>query len=166
MYLLIKYEYSDSALRRSLQRYTRTLSIVWVNSPTTRLRTRRGERMYSFYSFMTSALDGVSGQRHGPVAVYAQGKDHQYPLYRGLGGPQCRSGHRGYRKNPLPLPGIEPRSPGRPVHSQTLYRLSFPGSTYYGQRANITFDFSTEPAQSVSSPAPTKTSRYRTITLL
>jgi hypothetical protein len=27
-----------------------------------------------------------------------------------------------------PLPGIEPRSPGRPVRSQTLYRLSYPGS--------------------------------------
>jgi hypothetical protein len=32
-----------------------------------------------------------------------------------------RSGHRGQRKNQLPLPGIEPRSPGRPVRSQTLY---------------------------------------------
>jgi hypothetical protein len=29
-------------------------------------------------------------------------------------------------KNPLPLPGIEPRSPGRPVRSQTLYCLSYP----------------------------------------
>jgi hypothetical protein len=28
------------------------------------------------------------------------------------------------RKNPLPLPGIEPRSPGRPARSQTLYCLS------------------------------------------
>jgi hypothetical protein len=36
------------------------------------------------------------------------------------------SGHRGYRKNPLPLPGIEPRSPGRPVRIQTLYCLSYP----------------------------------------
>jgi hypothetical protein len=28
--------------------------------------------------------------------------------------------------NPLPLPGIEPRSPGRPARSQTLYCLSYP----------------------------------------
>jgi hypothetical protein len=28
----------------------------------------------------------------------------------------------------LPLPGIEPRSPGSPVSSQTLYWLSYPGS--------------------------------------
>jgi hypothetical protein len=30
----------------------------------------KGERSYSFYSFMTSALDGVSGQRHAPAALY------------------------------------------------------------------------------------------------
>jgi hypothetical protein len=32
------------------------------------------------------------------------------------------------RKNPLSLPGIEPRSSGRPVRSQTLYCLRYPGS--------------------------------------
>jgi hypothetical protein len=35
---------------------------------------------------------------------------------------------RGLRKNPLPLLGIEPRSPGRPARSQTIYCLSYPGS--------------------------------------
>jgi hypothetical protein len=34
---------------------------------------RRGERMYSSYSFMTSALDGVSGQRHA-VAAFIPGE--------------------------------------------------------------------------------------------
>jgi hypothetical protein len=29
----------------------------------------------------------------------------------------------------LPLPGIEPRSPGRPARSQTLYCLSYPAHT-------------------------------------
>jgi hypothetical protein len=48
-----------------------------------------GERRYSSYSFLTSALDGVSGQRHVP-----QGKDPRYLLHRRLGGPQSRSGHR------------------------------------------------------------------------
>jgi hypothetical protein len=38
---------------------------------------------------------GVSGQRHAPAALYSQGKDPRYPLYRRLGGPQSRSGHRG-----------------------------------------------------------------------
>jgi hypothetical protein len=36
---------------------------------------------------MTSALDGVSGQRHGPAALYPREKDPRYPLYRRLGGP-------------------------------------------------------------------------------
>jgi hypothetical protein len=44
-----------------------------------------------------------------------------YPLDRRLGGPQSRSGHIGYRKNPLPLTGIEPVSSCRPIRSQTLY---------------------------------------------
>jgi hypothetical protein len=42
------------------------------------------------------------------AALYPQGKDIQYPLDRRLGGPQSWSGHRGYRKYPLPLPRIKP----------------------------------------------------------
>jgi len=37
----------------------------------------------------------VSGQRHAPAALYPRGKDPRYSLYRRLGGPQSRSGHRG-----------------------------------------------------------------------
>jgi hypothetical protein len=40
-------------------------------------------------------------------------------------------------KNPLPLPGIEPQSPGRPVHRQILYWLSYPGSPYVTQSSKI-----------------------------
>jgi hypothetical protein len=58
-----------------------------------------GERRYSSYSITTSALDGVSGQR-APAALYPR-----YPLYTRLGGPQSRSGHRGYRKNPFASAG-------------------------------------------------------------
>jgi hypothetical protein len=72
--------------------------------------------MCSSYSFTTSALDGAS--RSG--RALPPGKDPRYPLERRLGGPQSRSGHRGYRKSPLLLPGIEPRSPGRPVRRQTV----------------------------------------------
>jgi hypothetical protein len=68
---------------------------------------------------------GVCGQRHTPAVLYPRGKNPQYPLYRRHGGPQSRSGHKGYRRNPLPLPGIKPRSPSCPVHSQTLYWLSY-----------------------------------------
>jgi len=54
-----------------------------------------GGEEVSSYSFLTSALDGVSGQRHAPAALYPRGKDPRYPLDRRLGGPQSRSGHRG-----------------------------------------------------------------------
>jgi hypothetical protein len=48
----------------------------------------------------------VSGQCH---AFHPRGRDPRYSLVRRLGGPQSRSGNRGYKKNPLPLPWIEPR---------------------------------------------------------
>jgi hypothetical protein len=86
------------------------------------------EERYSSYSFMTSALDVGEWSASCPGRDLAPGKDPWYPLYRRLGGPQSRSGHRGYRKYPLPLPVIEPGSPGIPVRSQTLYWLSYPGS--------------------------------------
>jgi hypothetical protein len=54
-----------------------------------------GERRYSSYSYLTSALDGVSGQRHAPATLYTRGKDPRYTLDRRLGGPQSRSGRRG-----------------------------------------------------------------------
>jgi hypothetical protein len=47
-----------------------------------------GERKYSSYSFMTSAVDVVSGQPHAPATLYPGGRDPQYPLDRRLGGPQ------------------------------------------------------------------------------
>jgi hypothetical protein len=51
---------------------------------------RLWERRYSSYSFTTSALDG------GVVSVTTRPRFYpRYPLYRRLGGPQSRSGHRG-----------------------------------------------------------------------
>jgi len=60
--------------------------------------------MYSSTLPSTSALDGVDGQRHAPAAL-PPGKTW-YPMYRGLGGPQSRSGR--VRKISLP-PGFDPR---------------------------------------------------------
>jgi hypothetical protein len=54
-----------------------------------------GKRRYSSYSYLTSALDGVNGQRNDSAPLYPQGKDPRYPLDRRLGGPQSRSGSRG-----------------------------------------------------------------------
>jgi len=61
--------------------------------------------MYSFTLSLTSALDGVGGQRHAPAAL-PPGKT-QYPLYRRLGGPQDRSGGV---QNISPPPGFDPRT--------------------------------------------------------
>jgi hypothetical protein len=90
-----------------------------------------GERRHSFYSFMTSALDGVSGQLHAMAALYPWGKNPWYPLDRRLGGPQNQSGHRLEEKLSLPLPGIKLQSPSSPFRSQTLHWLSYPGSLPY-----------------------------------
>ena len=49
-----------------------------------------GEYMYSSTLSLTSVLDGVSGQRHGPAAL-PPGKTRS-PLYGRLGGPQGRCG--------------------------------------------------------------------------
>jgi hypothetical protein len=80
-----------------------------------------GERMYSSYSLTTSALDGVSGQRHAPAALNPRAKGPPAPIVQ----------EAGWAPEPVwtqPLPGIEPRSPGRPARSQTLYCLSYPVS--------------------------------------
>ena len=56
-------------------------------------------------------------------AALSPGKT-RYPLYRRLGGPQGRSGR--VRKISPPRTGI--RSPDRRARSESLYRLSYPGS--------------------------------------
>jgi hypothetical protein len=66
------------------------------------------ERMHSSYSFLTSALDGVSGQRHAlaPVTHWIGGwVVWTYMLLEKL----------------FLLLGIKPRLPGCAVCSQTLY---------------------------------------------
>jgi hypothetical protein len=88
-----------------------------------------GEYRYISTLSLTSALDGVGGQHHAPAAL-PLGKT-RYPLYRRLGGPQDRSGR--VRKISPPT-GI--RSPDRPVRSQSLYRLSYPGlHSFMNQRS-------------------------------
>jgi hypothetical protein len=52
---------------------------VKKSSPATRHGGAWGERRYSSYSFTTSALDGVSGQRHAPAALLPPGKGPPVP---------------------------------------------------------------------------------------
>jgi hypothetical protein len=89
----------------------------------------QGERRYSSYSFTNSALDGGEWWASRPGRALPPGK--------GPPGTHCTGGWVGPSaglntevrgKIFLPLPGIEPRSPGRPARSQTLYWLSYPGS--------------------------------------
>jgi hypothetical protein len=51
--------------------------------------------MHNSYSFTTSALDGGEWSAPRPGRALLPGKGPRYPLYRRLGGPQSRSGHRG-----------------------------------------------------------------------
>jgi hypothetical protein len=80
-----------------------------------------GERMYSSYLFTTSALDRVSGQRHAPVVLYPRERTSGTYCTGDWVGPTAGLDTQARGKILLPLAGIEPRSPGRPVRSQTLY---------------------------------------------
>jgi hypothetical protein len=63
----------------------------------------------------------VTGQRHAPAALYPRGKDPPGTHFTGgWVGPSVVLNIEVRRKILLPLPGIEPRWPGRPVRSQTL----------------------------------------------
>jgi hypothetical protein len=80
-----------------------------------------GEIMYSSYSCMTSALDGVSGQSH-PGHALSPGKGPPVPIVQEAGwAPEPVWTQTLEGKSLASLPGIKPRSPSRPVHSQTLY---------------------------------------------
>jgi hypothetical protein len=74
---------------------------------------RRLKERSSSYSFLTSALGGVSGQRRAPAALYPRERTPYYTLDRRLGGNQSRSGHRGQGKKLFRL--CRGSNPDRPV---------------------------------------------------
>jgi hypothetical protein len=55
--------------------------------------------------------------------LYSQGKNTQYPLERGLGGPQSWSGHGVEERNSQPMPGIEPWSSDRPAWNEIHFLI-------------------------------------------
>jgi hypothetical protein len=79
------------------------------------------ERIYSSYSFMTSALHGVSGQNHAPAAPYPGEWAPGTHCTGDWVGPRASLDTEVTGKILLPLPGIEYLSPGTPVRTQTLY---------------------------------------------
>ena len=64
-----------------------------------------GQQRYSTTLSLTSAIDGVSVQRHGPAALLPEKTRH--PLHRRLGGPHGRSGR--LRKISPPV-GFDPQA--------------------------------------------------------
>jgi hypothetical protein len=87
---------------------------------------RMGEWMYRshFLDLGTSWQWAVSFMSR---PLYPRGKSPLYPLDRRLGGPQHRSGRHGEVKI-LATIGTRTRPFGHPAHSQSLYRLRYPGS--------------------------------------
>jgi hypothetical protein len=73
--------------------------------------------MYSSYSFTTSALDGVEWSL--PGRSLPPGKGPPVAIVQEAGWASESVWTQSVEEKPLP--GIEPRSPGRAVRSQTLY---------------------------------------------
>jgi hypothetical protein len=87
---------------------------------------RRGERRYSSYSFMASGLDGVSVQFSvTPRPRFTLTKRPLIPIGQEAGWDPEPVWTQRLEEKSLPLPRTEPRSPGRPVRSQTIYCVWF-----------------------------------------
>jgi hypothetical protein len=65
----------------------------------------------------STTLDGGEWSASRPCRFIPGGNSPRYSLYTSLGGSQIRYGRYGDEKNPLPLPGLEPRILSRAVRS-------------------------------------------------
>jgi hypothetical protein len=79
-----------------------------------------GELRYSSTLSLTSALDGVGGQRHSPAALLPGRRPSTHCIGSWVG-PRAELDRCG-KSRPN---GI--RSPDRPARIESLYRLSYPG---------------------------------------
>jgi hypothetical protein len=84
-------------------------------------RRRLRERKYTSYSFSTLALDGVKWSASRTGRDLDPGKGPPEPTVHESGWAPEPVWTKMRDKNPLPLPEIEPRPPGCPARSQTLY---------------------------------------------
>jgi hypothetical protein len=89
-------------------------------------RRRLGERRYSSYSLSTSALDGCEWSASRPDRDLAPGKAPPVPIVQEAGWAPEPVWTQRLKEIFLILLGIDLRSPGRPVRSQTLYWLRYP----------------------------------------
>jgi hypothetical protein len=100
-----------------------------VNCPTIHLWRLTGERRYNSYSFTTLAWDASELSASLTSCALPLGKGPRVPTGQEAGWAlEPVWTQRLKEESSLPLLGIKPRLPGRPVHSQTLYWLSYPGS--------------------------------------
>jgi hypothetical protein len=64
---------------------------------------------------------GANGERHAPSALYPRERTPGTHCTGGWVDPRAGLDTQARGKILSPLPGIKPRSPGRPVRSQTRY---------------------------------------------
>jgi hypothetical protein len=83
------------------------------------------ERRYNSYSYLTSALDGCEWSTSRPGRALPPRKEPPVPI--GQEGPRAGL-DAGARRKTLCL--CQGSNPGRPVRTQTLYWLSYPGSGF------------------------------------
>jgi hypothetical protein len=94
------------------------------SSPATRHGGAWGERRYSSYSFSTLALDCCEWSASRPGRALPPGKWPPVPIVQEAGWAPEPVWAQRIEENPLPLPGIEPRSSSLAARSQSeLLRL-------------------------------------------
>jgi hypothetical protein len=99
------YEHSDlNIISDAKRKYYINLQVLGKNQqkkskvvPLRSIEGHLGDRRYSSYSFLTSALEGGEWSASRPGRALPPGKEPppRSPLYRRVGGPQSRSGRRG-----------------------------------------------------------------------
>jgi hypothetical protein len=77
--------------------------------------------VHSSYSFTTSALDKGEWSASRPCRTLTPGNGPPVPIVQEAGWAPGPVWTQRLEENRFPLPVIEPQSPSRPVHSQTLY---------------------------------------------
>jgi hypothetical protein len=107
--------------RYELSRYLYVYLSVYKSSPTTRHGGAGGRGGIAPTHSRLQHYMGVRGQRHAPAALFPKERTPGTHCTGGWVVPRARLHTEARGKILSPLPGIEPRSPGRPVRSQTLY---------------------------------------------
>jgi hypothetical protein len=109
-------------LRRVVQETNCMKSVKQSSGTLHAMETLEGKSYYSSYSFTTSALDGSEWPASRFGRSLPPGKGPPVPIGQEAGwGPTAGLDAHARVQILSPLPEIESRSPGRPVHSQTLY---------------------------------------------